>query len=161
MGAPERRVGRVGLAATAVVLLTVLATAWAGSSAPTPDEIAAAGLLEMSEQHDLAMDRMSSEYLSYAAAMDAMPVDARVPKAFKLFSNECKKLDSIARGGVAKVGKAASRCIAKLQRAGAEQALVDDVTDAREAHIESLAVELRGTYQMQAAEALSAFVQSN
>ena len=153
--------GRRGWRAAVVALLAAIATAWAGVAAPTPDEIAAECLAEMSVQHDLALDRMTTEYLSFAATMSALPIETPVPRAFKLFAGECKKLDAIARGGASKIQKIGSKCLTKLGRVGAEQQLRDDVATALDGYIDSLAVELRGTYQKEAAERLSTFVQSN
>jgi hypothetical protein len=135
--------GRRGWRAGVVALLAAIATA------------------EMSVQYDLALDRMTTEYLSFAATMNALPIETPVPRAFKLFSGECKKLDAIARGGASKIQKIGGKCLTKLERLGAEQQLLDDVTTARDDHLDSLALQLRRNYQKEAADRLILFVQSN
>lgn len=147
--------------AAAVVMLATIATVWAGGPATTPDEIAAECLIDMSEQHGLALDRMTTEYLSFAAKMNALPIETPVPRAFKLFSGECKKLDSIARSASSKIRKIGNKCLARLERLGAESQLLNDVATALDGHIDDLATELRGTYQKGTAERLTTFVQSN
>ncbi len=143
------------------VLLAAIATVWAGAPALTPGEVAAECMADMDEQYALALDRMTTEYLSFAATMNALPIETPVPRAFKLFSGECKKLDAIARGGSSKIQKIGSKCLTKLGRLGAEQQLLDDVATALDGHVDDLAIELRRTYQKEAADRLSTFVQSN
>lgn len=156
-----RRAGRRGWGGAVLIVLTAIATVWAGTPAPTPDEIAAECLAEMSGQYDLTIDRLTTEYLSFAGVMSTLPIDTPVPRAFKLFSGECKKLDAIARGGTSKIGKIAAKCLVRLERAEAVQQLLDDVATARDSHVNDLELELRGNYQKEAAERLSEFVQSN
>lgn len=145
----------------AVVVGLTFSVVWAGSAGPSPEKLSIACIAEMNEFHDVGIARMTTEYLAFASAMNALAAETPVPKAFKLFSNECRKLDSIERSTASKIQKAAAKCLAKLQRLGAEQSFLDDVEASRDQLTENLASELRQTYQFEAAERLSEFVQAN
>lgn len=152
---------RRGWVAAVLLMLTTLAPGSAGTPAPTPDEVAAACLSDMDVQYDLAIDRLTTEYLRFVDSFSALPIDTPVPKAFKQFSTECKKLDAIARGGASKIQKLGTKCVAKLEAMQADPQLITDVTTARDDHLTSLALQLRSNYQKSAADRLVTFVQSN
>lgn len=155
-----KRIGRGGWLA-AVGVLALLSVVWAGSPPATPEELASACIDDMSLLHDQALDRLTSEYLALEGAMNSLPIDTPPPRAFKLFSTGCKRLDAIERSSSSKIVKTASKCLTKLQRMGAAQPLLDDIATARDELTGDLAVQLRQNFQKEAADRLSEFVQAN
>lgn len=153
--------GRRGWLVALVAMLAAFAAGFAGTPAPTPEDIAAACLSDMDDVNDITLDRMTTEYLRFVESFSVLPIDTPVPKAFKQFAAECKKLDAIERAGVSKLLKVSNKCLAKLAGVKADPQLITDVTVARDDYLESLALQLRQNYQKSAADRLSTFVQSN
>jgi len=114
-----------------------------GGAPETPDDVASACQMEMVILRDNALDALGAELDAFDAALLALPVEARGVDAAKLGAASSARLEKIGVKAIAAINKSANKCIARLNRLGADASYTNGTDALRLSYVAVLADSLR------------------
>ncbi len=113
------RLVKCGVAALVLGVIVQQGTA-IGGGPESPDDVAAACQLEMFALRDAATAALQAELIAFDAAMSEISAEAVGVDVARLGAATSTRLDKIGLRAIAAINKSANRCIAKLNRIGAD-----------------------------------------